>query len=129
MPERHDAESHAQSDVEREEDGDPATPGRQRATDEPYGPTGHVALLLSRLRRLRRRRLSSPDRSVPATTEGGGRLSPAGMRSPRQTRTGLLRTVRSKVAVVTTATRAELRPPAGTSSRFSRRDRRSIAGI
>ena len=30
---------------------------------------------------------------------------------------------------MTTATRAELRPPAGTSSRFSRRDRRSIAGI
>jgi high-affinity nickel-transport protein len=41
----------------------------------------------------------------------------------------LLRTVRSKVADVTTATEAELRPPAAPSSRFSRRDRRSIAGM
>jgi high-affinity nickel-transport protein len=40
-----------------------------------------------------------------------------------------LRTVRSKVAPVTTATRAEQRAPAAPSSRFSRRDRRSIAGM
>jgi high-affinity nickel-transport protein len=41
----------------------------------------------------------------------------------------LLRTVRSKVAGVTTGTQAELRPPSASASGFSRRDRRSILGM
>jgi nickel/cobalt transporter (NiCoT) family protein len=41
----------------------------------------------------------------------------------------LLRTVRSKVADVTTGTQVELRPPSASASRFSRQDRRSILGM
>src|SRR5689334_3682373 len=41
----------------------------------------------------------------------------------------LLRTVRSKVAAVTTATRVPLRPESTQAGRFSPRDRRSLLGI
>ena len=63
------------------------------------------------------------------TSQAESRSAPPAAATDLEYTDGLLRTVRSKVAVVTTATQAELRTPPGTSSRFSRRDRRSIAGM